>query len=124
MRVAAAGLFVAVFLATWTRWGPVRPVHRTIPLRAGSELLLRAGGNPVEVTGWDRGVVEIEVRVHPPDPLNWLLAMAGAPIQPMPMEYRVRVPRGAALRIVDAGGSVRLRDVAGPVEIQGEAARQ
>ncbi len=124
MRVAAAGLFVAVFLAAWTRSGPVRPVHRIIPLGAGSELLLRAGGNPVEVTGWDRGDVEIEARVHPPDPVNWLLAMAGAPIQPMEIEYRVRVPRTAALKIVEAGRSVRLSDVAGPVEIQGEAARQ
>ncbi len=115
---------MAVFLATWTRWGPVRPAHRTIRLDAGCELLLRAGGNRVEVTGWDRGEVEIEARIHPSDPVNWLLAMVGAPIPPMEIEYRLRVPRAVAVRIVDAGGNVRLRDVAGPVEIRDEAARQ
>ncbi len=45
--------------------GPAKEIHKTVPLQPDGRVYLQSYSGTVEVTGWDRGEVEIDARVEP-----------------------------------------------------------
>ncbi len=140
-RLSLVFVFLSLFLAAcdFDDLGPSdrfqTDFHFSYPLQAGGKLTLENFNGGVEITGWDRNIVDISgvkyasteqmrdaIKIaisHSGDVISIRTARPFERHGNMGARYVLKVPRKVELdRITDSNGGVRVTDVEGPARLQ------